>query len=287
MGELYKIRKQPGRKQMLGKILLNGEFVSSEDLGEALQLQKKLGAQLGQILTGMGVLDEAELEVILSVQEEFATPEDAIKAAAGMHELMGELLIRVKRLKPESLKEALAEQNRTGEKLGDILVRRGMITASELKTVLDFHRRQDSGRKNRSTLRLGEILVRSRMISRKKIEEALQRQKLSDKKIGDILITDGYLKPEQLAWGLRLQKKLVTAALAAALSFASVLPAAAFNLPPSRSEAKMQIAVEAIVKARIDEKTSRYINDIGTSNANITQERNDLPEDSYAILASR
>ena len=272
---------------MLETILLDGAFVSSDDLGEAIERQRKTSAQLGGILVGMGALDEADLETILSVQKTFASPEDTIKAAAGMRELLGELLVRVKRLKSDSLGEALAEQDRTGEKLGAILVRRGLITASELNAVLGFQRQQGAGKRGRSALRLGEILVRNRMISREKIEEALRRQKLSRKKIGEILIEAGYLKPEQLARGLHLQQKLLTAALAAALSFASVLPALAFDLPPSRAGAKMQIGIETVVKARTDGKTSRHIQGGIASGADIDRGRADVPAASPTDLASR
>ncbi len=241
---------------MLGTILLDGAFVSSAALWVALERQRNTGAQLGAVLVGMGILDEAELETILSVQKECSSPAEAIAAAAGMRELLGELLVRARRLRPDSLGEALEEQERTGEKLGTILVRKGLITAAELTAVLGFQRRQGAEQKERSALRLGEILVRNRMISREKIEEALRRQKVSRKKIGEVLVEGGYLKPEQLTRGLCLQQKLLTAALAAALSFASVLPARAFDLPPSRTGARMQIAIETVVTAHTEARVS-------------------------------
>jgi hypothetical protein len=292
MGELPKMNGPEQKiRRLLGTILLDGAFVSPGNLGEAIEHQRKTSAQLGGILVGMGVLNEAELEAILSVQREFDSPEDAVKVAAGVRKLLGELLVRIKRLTPESLWEALAEQDRTGEKLGAILVRRGLITASELEAVLAFQRRQGTGKMGPSPLCLGEILVRTRMISRGKIEEALRRQKLSRKKIGEVLVELGYLKPDQLSQGLRLQQKLLTAALAAVLSFASVLPARAFDLPPSRAGAKVQIGIETVVKARTDVKTSRHIQGIIVSDTDIDRRHADvtaLPTDlaSTEALAS-
>ena len=259
MGEWRTANGPVQKRRLLGTILLDGAFVSQGDLGEAIERQRRTSAQLGGILVGMGVLNETELETVLSVQREFDTPEDAVRAAAGVRELLGDLLVRTKRLTPESLGEALAEQDRTGEKLGEILIRRGLITAAELETVLAFQRRQGGGKTAPSSLCLGELLVRTRMISRDRIEEALRRQKLSNKQIGEVLVDLGYLKPDQVAEGLKLQQKLLTAALAAALSFASVLPARAFDLPPSRTGAKVQIGIETVVKARTEERGPRHI----------------------------
>jgi hypothetical protein len=287
MRELFRTNGSSGKKRMLGTILLDGAFVSTDDLGEAVERQRRTSAQLGGILVGMGVMDEAELETVLSVQKEFASLEDTIKAAAGMRELLGELFVRVKRLDRESLGEALAEQERTGKKLGAILVRRGLITPPELKAVLGFQQQQDAGKRGRSPLRLGEILVRNRMISREKIEEALRRQRLSRKQIGEVLIEAGYLKPEQLARGLRLQQKLLTAALAAALSLSPLLPARAFDLPSSQAGGRMQIGIETVVRTRTDGKTARHIQGVVASDAGINRGQADPPAGSPAGLASR
>ncbi len=264
-------------RRLLGMILLDGAFISPKDLQEAIELQRKTSAQLGGILVGMGVLSAEDLEAILSVQRECTSPEDTVKAAAGVRELLGELLVRAKRLTSESLGEALAEQHRTGEKLGSILVRRGLLTESELDTVLAFQKRQDGQKKQPSPLRLGEILVRTRVISRAKIEEALRRQRLSRKKIGDILVESGYIRPDQLERGLRLQQKLLTAALVGALSFASVLPVRAFDLPASRTDAKVQIKITAIAKVRTDMKIPRQVHKIFISAADIDRGYVDVP----------
>jgi hypothetical protein len=264
-------------RRLLGKILLDGSFVSPDDLGEAIERQRETSAQLGGILVGMGVLGEADLEAVLSIQKEFASPADAIKAAAGVRELLGELLVRAKRLTPGSLAEVLDEQERTGEKLGTLLINRGLITAAELDMVLTFQRRQGVLKSLPSPLRLGEVLVRSRLISRGKIEAALRRQKLSRKKIGEVLVESGHLKPEQLAQGLRLQQRLLTAALVAALSFASVLPARAFDLPPSRAGADVQLNIATIVKVRADAKTLREVHRTAVSEADIDRGYAGLP----------
>lgn len=269
--------KLQSTRRLLGNILLDGAFVALDDLRAAIERQRKTSAQLGEILVGMGILNGADLEAVLFVQREFASPEDTIKAAAGVRELLGELLLRAKRLTPESIKEALAEHHRTGIKLGNILVRKGFLTESELDTILAFQEQQSSKELQPSPLRLGEILVRTRAIIREKIEDALKHQKLSSKKIGEILVESGYIKQGQLDHGLRLQQKLITAALVGLLSFACLSPAKAFDLPPSRSGAKMQINIAMVVKARTNMNIIRRVHEIVVSNADIDRGYVDVP----------
>ena len=62
---------------------------------------------------------------------------------------LGDLLIRDGLITPDQLKEALAEQTRTHERLGEILHRLGYITESDLLDVLARqlnHRRYDPAR---------------------------------------------------------------------------------------------------------------------------------------------
>ncbi|MDD5009951.1 MAG: hypothetical protein PHC68_16310, partial [Syntrophorhabdaceae bacterium] len=70
-------------KRLLGRILVDGRFVSKKDLDQSLELQKKTNEQLGSILVRMGILDSCDLDATLSIQKELASPEDAIKLAAG------------------------------------------------------------------------------------------------------------------------------------------------------------------------------------------------------------
>ena len=250
------------KRRLLGQILLDGEFVSPEDFRAAIEKQRQTSARIGDILVGMGALSEAELESVLLVQRELATPEDTIKVAAGVRELLGELLVRAKRLTPESLQEALAEQNRTGEKLGTVLVRRRLITESECDAVLSFQKRQSSRKARSSPLCLGDILVRTGALSRAKLEQALKRNKLSRRKIGAVLVESGYIRPEELNRGLRLQQRLVTATLVGMLALVAVPPARAFDLPTSRSDAKMAIGISADVKARTGLNILRNVQEV-------------------------
>jgi hypothetical protein len=233
-------------KRPLGQLLLDGEFISHHALERALLEQEKTNELLGGVLVRLGLLDPVDLSAALSVQGELTSVRDAIRAAAGVRKLLGELLLEARRITPEVLDRALAEQRRTGEKIGEVLVRQGVLAKEELAAVLDFQRHLGGEAPTSSRLRLGEILVATGQITREQLDRALVRQKITRKKIGEILVEDGDITPRQVARGLTIQKKLVTAALLATLAMAT--PAVAQPAAPSTAK----LTVSATVLARSD-----------------------------------
>ncbi len=211
-------------KRRIGRILLEGDFISHRDLEAAVALQAETNDRLGEILVRMGVLDPIELRAVLAIQKTLSTPSEAAKMAAGVRMMLGELLVAAQRLTQEQVDLALREQERTGEKLGSVLVRTGLLTQMELDAALAFQARQRGAAPAAHTLRLGELLAAEGVITREQLDDVLKRQKSAKqpKKIGELLVEAGYLKQYQVDAGLRLQHKLVTAALVAALSLASL-----------------------------------------------------------------
>jgi hypothetical protein len=205
-------------KGMLGQILTDGEFISHEDLQRALDEQLHTNELLGDILVQMGIVDPVDLKAALSITRELSSLEKAVKIAAGVRKNLGELLLQAKRITPQQLEQALNEQRQTGKRLGEIFVRLGFITRNELDAVLTFQEHQN--KKIPGSLRIGELMVATGQITREQLKDSLARQELSKKKLGDILVEAGYIKPEQISRGLNIQEKLLTAALAAVLSLA-------------------------------------------------------------------
>jgi hypothetical protein len=207
-------------KRPIGQILIDGEFISPSDLEAALERQRDNNELLGNILVGMGVLDHADLKAVLALQKNLTSAEEAAKVAAGVRVQVGNLLIGAKRITHEQLDSALSEQKKTGEKLGKILVRLGMVEASEIEAILAFQ--QNQGEASSSPLRLGEILVAAEYITREQLENSLLRQKSTGKKLGEVLVDEGYAQPHQITHGLRIQQKLLASALVALLSFSGM-----------------------------------------------------------------
>lgn len=209
---------QTRNRRPIGQILLNGGFVSQFDLERALEEQRSTNELLGQVLVRMGILDSTDLKAALSVQQYLDIPDDAVKTAAGVRQMLGDLLLQAGHITSEQLEGAFAEQKRTGEKLGEVLVRTGLLTDRQLNAVLDFQRRQGEEKRSPGPLRLGELLVSKGYISHEQLDDALYKQALSKKKFGEVLIEEKYAKPHHIRHGIRLQNMLVAAALAALLA---------------------------------------------------------------------
>jgi len=209
-------------KRPLGNILVDGGFVASDDLKRALDDQIQSNQLLGEILVRMGLMDKLDLEVILSIQNDLMFLEDALKLAAGVRQLLGELLIQAKRVTTDQLEHALEEQQKTGEKLGEVLVRLGFVSEQELNGFLAFQQHQEEPQRAAQRLRLGQLLVDTKKITYEQLQYALRKQQISPyRKLGELLIEEGYVTHEEISYGLKLQRKLLTAALVAILSLCS------------------------------------------------------------------
>ena len=232
----------------------------------------------------MGALDSKELTAVLCVQKDFTSTEDAVKAAAGIRQLLGELLIRVKRIEPHQLDAALNEQKETGEKLGDILLRMGLITVKELNAILAFQKNQGIETRGSARLRLGELLVATRHITKEQLEDVLVKQKISKKKIGDMLVEAGYAEPHHIEFGLNLQRKLVTAALIAAVSMASTEGADVAHATESPGTSKARVTVTARVLAHTSIKFLYQAPELVVTNSDISRGYVEIPEASRIEL---
>ena len=215
-------------KRHIGRILLDGGFLSNNDIDHALEEQKLTRELLGQVLVRMGVLKARDINAPLLIQNHLSSIDDAVKIAAGERQLLGALLVRSGRITGEQLDRAIAEQKKTGEKLGEVFTRLGMLTERQLAALIEFQHNQ--GEATSGPLKLGELLVSSGYISRDQLDVALYKQSLSHKKIGEVLVEEGYISPSRIKYGFRLQKMLVNSVLAAILFLGTSVPSIAASV---------------------------------------------------------
>ena len=114
-----------------------------------MQSKPTLEMRVGELLVKLGFLDERQLEQALTVQREQTTykPLGEICKELGFISgqvlrdilfryrkqlLLGELLHKMGVVSEDELNEALQEQKKSGEKLGQILVKKGILTSSAL-----------------------------------------------------------------------------------------------------------------------------------------------------------
>jgi len=180
--------------------------------------------------------------------------------------MLGELLVSARRITQDQLNAVLEEQKKTGEKLGEVLVRQGFLDQRELDIALSFQSRMGDGNIP-SCLSLGELLVSAGYITYHHLQEALGRQRESGKKLGELLVAAGHCQQHHIEHGLRIQEKLVAAALVAALSLAPVPEAAAMQ--SSTQVMSTQIQVTARVLARASLRVLRQPSEIVVTDADI------------------
>lgn len=241
------------KKRLTGTIMVDGTFISRRKLEAALKIQKETNLKIGEILVRMGALNPMELKAVLSVQKELSSLESSLKAAAGIREQLGQLLLKAKRITSDQLDNALKIQHKSGEPLGEIFVRMGLLTKNELRAALTFQRHQGGEGPVLKRFKLGEILVATEQISRKQLKEIVARQKTSQKKVGELLVEAGYAQPRQIKFGLKLQRKLVTAAIIASLSLTNMLGVSSAHAESTSTNTKINVS------ARVLERTSMRI----------------------------
>ena len=203
-------------KYRIGTILVSTGLLNQQQLNCALEEHKRTNERVGDTLIRNGVLRPEDLTAPLQVQEHIGTIENAVKLAAGERQMLGQLLVQSGHISPEQLGHAVAEHQRSGMMLGNVFKRLGMLSEQQLNGLLAFQQNQDST--HVSPLRLGELLVSTGRIAREQLEDALLKQKQSDKNIGDILLESGYATPACIQHCVGLQKMLTKTVLAAILA---------------------------------------------------------------------
>jgi hypothetical protein len=149
------------------------------------------------------------------------------------------------------------------------------LKENELNAALAFQRHQRGEAPASDKLRLGEILVATGQVTRDQLEDVLNRQKRSKKKIGDLLIEAGYVQPHQIDRSLRLQQKLVTAALVAALSLSQAMAAGeAYAGSPAVSA---KIGITATVREHTSIQVLSQARELVITNADIQRGYVEVP----------
>ena len=152
--------------------------------------------------------------------------------------LLGELLVDRGLIVPSDLEDALVEQRATGRRLGEVLVSRGSLTGAQLTRALAEQYGIELPTVTVSTLEvseppapwqpLGRLLVARGVISQGALDEALATQRRSDRKLGEVLVTEHGVTMLDLAAALSEQHGLAIEAGADAQPVTSAFPDGSF-----------------------------------------------------------
>jgi type IV pilus assembly protein PilB len=115
---------------------------------------------------------------------------------------IGELLLAQGLIDDDQLSHALNEHKRTGLMLGKIIVRLGFVEEDVMSSILGHQI------KLKKSKRLGDILVDQGYITSDQIEKALNRQKDTSEKLGVCLVKLGFISESKLLDALSAQLEI-------------------------------------------------------------------------------
>lgn len=201
----------------MGELLIRAGLLPRPRLDAALARQVKHNGKLGALLVELGLLDEAELYAVLALQSSLhqAAAEDVILF---LRARLGDILLGAAAITGHQLLRALLQQEQTGEPLGEILVRQGVISVAVREGALGFQRTLSSPL--RARFRLGRMLLEASIVDAVTLEAAIRRQRGARVKLGDTLLEMGVVTQEVLEAFLKRQRRLL-AALAAGMALAA------------------------------------------------------------------
>jgi hypothetical protein len=201
----------------LGELLTRAGLLPRARLDAALAEQVTHNGKLGALLVELGLIEEAELYAILNLQSglHMAVAEDIILF---LRARLGDILLGAAAVTEEQLLRALLQQERSGEPLGEILVRQGAISVAVREGALGFQRTLSSPFRER--FRLGRMLLEAAIVDPVTLEAAIRRQRGARVKLGDALLEMNVITQEVLEAFLKRQRRLL-AALAAGMALAA------------------------------------------------------------------
>ncbi|HEU4441698.1 MAG TPA: hypothetical protein VFR83_06735 [Burkholderiales bacterium] len=201
----------------LGELLTRAGLLPRARLDAALAEQVTHNGKLGALLVELGLIDEAELYAVLNLQSglHMAAAEDIILF---LRARLGDILLGAAAVTEEQLLRALLQQERSGEPLGEILVRQGAISLAVREGALGFQRTLSSPFRER--FRLGRMLLEAAIVDPVTLEAAIRRQRGARVKLGDALLEMNVITQEVLEAFLKRQRRLL-AALAAGMAMAA------------------------------------------------------------------
>ena len=198
------IRSKPDLR--LGELLTRAGLLPRACLDAVLERQAKHNGKLGALLVELGLIEEAELYAVLALQSGLAqaAAEDVILF---LRARLGDILLGAAAITEHQLLRGLLQQERTGEPLGEILLRQGAISLAVREGALGFQRTLSSPFRDR--LRLGRMLLEAGIVDATTLEAAIRRQRGARVKLGDALLEMGAITQEVLETFLKRQRRLL------------------------------------------------------------------------------
>ncbi len=175
----------------LGNYLLKTETITKTHMEEALRIQQRGRQVLGELLVSMGLCSATDIENVIQFQREVRETH-----RSGVEKL-GSILIHAGKVPPPKVEEAVKLQGIGRQPFGAILVALGACTADDVIEALDIQAKWRA-RERPPGDRLGEVLVRQGVVSEEDLEGPLLEHMREERPLGRILIDRNICVPEQI-----------------------------------------------------------------------------------------
>jgi type II secretory ATPase GspE/PulE/Tfp pilus assembly ATPase PilB-like protein len=189
------------KSRRVGEIIAEDFNISQTTIDETIEKTQQDGLPLtqlriGKILVGAGLINQAELEEALAIQQK------------GRNKKIGSFLIERGLATKEQILEALSiKQNRPDNLIGEILEGKGLVSEADLSDAL-------AEQKKLKEQRVGEIVAEHHKVGQEAVEKAVKNARKKAEKlpkiaprVGEILVEAGLVTVEQLKQALESQKK--------------------------------------------------------------------------------
>jgi hypothetical protein len=253
----------------VGELLVGAGFVSAEALQSGLARQRLENRKLGELIVELGMLDEADLDAVLAIQNDLRAGR-AEELAALVNSRLGAILVGSQCVSQAQLEGALLRLENSEEQLGEILVRQDVLSRAQLNGALVFQRQVHARRSER--FKLGQMLVESGDISEQSLREAIVRQEITGKRLGETLLESGAISKSALGAGLARQRRLIAAAMAA-ISFVM-----AGGMPADVAAATAKLQVSARVLTHVSFRAVKTPAQVSITPADVAQGYVDLEQ---------
>lgn len=112
-----------GQRQLIGSLLRSAGRVTSNQLLDALDEQRRSNKKVGEILVEGDCLSRSECEMVLAFQQRQSEP---VKIPSKL--FLGNLLVATGKINQQQLQEALHQQTLHGGRLGELLTTAGHVS---------------------------------------------------------------------------------------------------------------------------------------------------------------
>lgn len=185
--------------ELAGEILIAMGKISRSKLEYALRVKREGQRSIGEILTAIGACSQDDIEKSLIIQ-------NAVRESSGAGVgLIGDLLVRRGVLTPEQLKEALHRQRISAQPLSEVFLALGYCVAEDIrqyKVENGWHAFQDELEDNNLS---SWLLARGR-ITEAQLKEALTVKGHGRGVLGEIIMAMGLCTNREIEETLRMQQ---------------------------------------------------------------------------------